>query len=222
MDPIGPPDDLRRLHRDWVGEGSNPQEGMKWSRDRWTSAFPEHRDVFHGLRDCLDRDAVRTVARTAVDGQQQAQQAFVVSFVWGFGTVGYGPFRARRILTTTPHALDSLHQVAVMLATEGPVAAYDRLSGDCRLRFLGPAFGTKYLAFCQPAGQPVSALIHDALVSSWLAAHGRPDLVSAGWSTMTYEAYLRQMHDWAAAIGCDAETVERLVFTAMQTSAAAA
>jgi hypothetical protein len=215
--PVGQipvPVELGRLHREWVQAGSSPQRGANWPRPRWIAAFPEHRSVLNRLPAPLDRDAVRTVARSAVDGPGRAQEAFVVSLTWGFGSVGYGPHRARKILTTTPRATESLHQVAITLAEEGPVAAYDRLSGDCRLKFFGPAFGTKYLAFCQPAGQPVVALIHDELVSSWLAKHGRPDLVSTGWSTGTYEAYLEQMHEWAANLGCGPETVEYMIFQA--------
>lgn len=104
--------------------------------------------------------------------------------------------------------------MALTLVDEGPVAAYGRLARDCPMKYLGPAFGTKFLAFCQPAGQPVVALIQDELVSSWLARHGRPDLTSNGWSERTYAAYLSQIHAWAAELGCDAETVERLIFQA--------
>lgn len=111
-----------------------------------------------------------------------------------------------------PRAPELLHAAALTLAEDGPVAAYGRLAHDCRMKYFGPAFGTKYLAFCQPAGQPLVALIHDGLVLSWLARHGRPDLVSTGWSERTYEAYLAQIHAWAAELGCDADTVEYLIF----------
>ena len=77
------------------------------------------------------------------------------------------------------------------------------------------SFGTKYLAFCQRPNQPLNALIHDELVSSWLSSHGRPDLASSSWSKRTYAAYLEQAHVWAAALDCDPEVVEYLIFQAM-------
>ena len=138
----------------------------------------------------------------------------MVALTWGCGYVGYGPHRARRILDTSPDAYRRLHAVTLTLLNDGPVVAYGRLAGDCRMKFFGPAFGTKFLTFCQPTGQPFTALIHDELVSSWLAKYGPSELVSAGWSERTYRAYLEQMHAWAAELDCDPETVEYLIFQA--------
>ncbi len=179
------------------------------------AAFPEHASVFAQLPGRLDRDAVRDVASYAADSPDRAIEAFVVTLTWGFGSVGYGPFRARRILASTPRPGELLQGVARTLIQDGPLAAYGRFAGDSRLKYLGPAFGTKYLAFCQPADQRPKALIHDELVSSWLARHGRPDLASASWSKRTYCAYLDQADAWATAMGCDPEVVEYLIFQAM-------
>ena len=128
--------------------------------------------------------------------------------------MGYGPHRARRILETSRDAPGLLHAVVRTLTDHGPTAAYARLAGDCRLKYLGPAFGTKFLAFCQPTGQPLAALIHDELVSSWLAENGRSELGSRGWRARTYGAYLAQIDAWAAELGCAAETVEYIIFQA--------
>ena len=208
------PDELRRLCHAWTHAGSPSQRGTAWPRDRWIAAFPEHADVYERLPKRLDRDVVRTVASNAHSGPTEAVVAFVATMTWGFGSVGYGPHRVRRVLETTPTAPVLLHAVARTLAADGPLAAYARLARDCRLKFLGPAFGTKYLAFCQPSGQPLVALIHDELVSAWLARNGRPDLESSSWSVPTYAAYLAQLHAWATDLGCSAETVEYLIFQA--------
>lgn len=92
------------------------------------------------------------------------------------------------------------------------MAAYRTLAGEHRVKGLGVAFGTKYVAFCHPAGATPTALIHDELVSSWLALNGRPDLRAADWSPPTYEAYLSQMHAWADDLRITAEEVEYLIF----------
>jgi hypothetical protein len=146
---------------------------------------------------------------------EAARAAFLATMAWGYGRVGYGPDRARRILESTAAADDRLMQVAQTLALDGPVAAYTELGGRCRLVGFGPAFGTKFLAFCQPASRTLTALIHDNLVSAWLDLHGRPDLVSKGWETVTYAAYLEQMHLWAAELRSDPEDVEYLIFQSM-------
>jgi len=167
VDPA--PEELRRRYRKWKRAGSPRQRGIAWPLDRWIAEFPEHKAIFEGLPAHLDRAGVRDVARLAGEGPEPAQAAFVVASTWGYGTVGYGPHRTRRIFNTSPRAPELLHAVARTLADDGPVAAYGRLARDCRMKYLGPAFGTKYLAFSQPVGHPLAALIHDELVSSWLA-----------------------------------------------------
>ena len=99
--------------------------------------------------------------------------------------------------------------------SEGALPAYRHLAGDYRIPGLGPAFGTKYIAFCQPGGHRPAALIHDELVSTWLATNARPDLSSTAWSVAIYEAYLDQVHRWADELEIDPEVVEYLIFQSM-------
>lgn len=213
-DAISVPADLDLLHRDWLATGRPSQQAFSWPRGHWISAFPEHRDLFARLRPRIDRKDARAVAGSAYLGRDAAVDAFLVTMAWGYGNVGYGPHRTSSILSGTPDAADRLHTVAETLAADGPVAAYARLGGDCRLHGLGPSFGTKYLAFCQPPGASPVALILDNLVLGWLVAHGRADLNSADWSVRRYESYLLQARAWADDLGCDAETVEWLIFQA--------
>jgi hypothetical protein len=53
-----------------------------------------------------------------------------------------------------------------------PRAAYRRLAqeDDFRLKWLGPAIGTKCLCFWQYRPADTTALILDSLVGSWLSA----------------------------------------------------
>jgi hypothetical protein len=139
---------------------------------------------------------------------------FVATMAWGFGWVGYGPHRTVKMLAT-PDAVTRLHAVRQAILSAGAVAGYRRLAGDCRIKGLGPAFGTKFITFCQPAGVRPAALIHDELVSTWMAANGRPDLSSTAWSGPTYEAYLDQVHRWADELQIDPEAVEYLIFQSM-------
>ena len=143
--------------------------------------------------------------------------AFVAVMAWGYGSVGYGPYRTTRVLSDTPDAGKRLLAVTRTLADEGALAAYRRLASprDCRLLGLGPAFGTKYLYFCQPPDQEVTALIHDALVSTWLLREAGLTLSSAVWSVSTYRHYLELMHKWAAELACRPDELEYGIFAAM-------
>lgn len=113
-----------------------------------------------------------------------------------------------------PSAGEKLKAVALTVCVEGAIAAYQSLGGANHVGGLGPAFGTKYLAFGQPEGAEPVALIHDELVTAWLEANGRPDLRAAGWEPEVYRSYLDQMHVWARDLGVSPETVEYLIFQA--------
>jgi hypothetical protein len=136
---------------------------------------------------------------------------------WGYGNVGYGPFRTKKILTSRPDAARCLEQVAQTLERDGAVAAYRRLasSADCRLRGLGPSFGTKFLYFSQPQCHQVTALIFDSLVSEWLFREANLYLPCQTWRAVTYEAYLSTMQAWSRELGVRPDDVECSIFQAM-------
>lgn len=139
----------------------------------------------------------------------------MVAMAWGYGGVGYGPWRITRILTQNRGAAARLHAAAVTLTSSGPESAYRRMTdyADCRLRFLGPAFGTKFLAFCS-ADSRQPALILDRLVASWLARNTRLQLNPIPWDPTAYSRYLRTMCGWADALGIEPDDLECRVFSA--------
>lgn len=200
----------------WRADGSRPQAAMAWSRSRWLAAFPDYRDVARDVPEQLDRAALRSLCRGAATDERSAKRAIFAVMAWGHGSNGNGPYRAGPVLSArgTP---ERLRLVAGTLSTDGTLAAYRRLAdgGDCRLKGLGPAFGTKYLYFCQPEGQSPTALIHDRLVSEWLLGHAGLALSSEQWSVRTYGAYLDQMEAWADDLGCSPDDVELCIFQAM-------
>jgi hypothetical protein len=179
--------------------------------------MPDQADLFRSLPNPLDRTALRRVGAEASIDAISAERALVAVMVWGNGNNGYAQDRTSKILSNTSRAADKLLAVAQTLGTEGALAAYRRLGDDrdCRLSRLGPAFGTKFLYFCQPEGQELMALIHDRTVSEWIANHAGLTLSSEEWSVPTYRAYLRQMHDWAADLSCQPDDVELGIFRAM-------
>jgi len=213
------PEVLRQLVSRWRSDGSPTQRGFCWSRDDWVRDFPQHADLFRGMPDHLDRETLRALCARAPTDARSAEEAFVAVMVWGYGrTVGYGRFRTKRILTATPDAGDRLLMAARTLADVGAMAAYGRLARreDCRLRWLGPAFGTKYLHFCQPRGQLPTALIHDRVVAAWVRRETALDLDPGAWAQRTYRQYLDVMHAWASELTCRPDELEGLIFKAEQ------
>ena len=210
------PPSLRELVACWRHEGSPSQPGTSWPRPQWLDGFPRHRDVLRAMPDLLDRAVLRGFGETAAVDVVTAERAFIAVMAWGYAKTGYGPYRAT-VALKTPRARESLLVAARTLADSGPVAAYGRLAGDCRLTYFGPAFVTKFLSFCQPLDQGPSALILDSLVSAWLRREADVELNSGSWSASTYSRYLDLMDNWAAALECRPDELECCVFSAMST-----
>ncbi len=203
------------LYARWLAAGRPRQPAMAWPRDRWLRMLPEHAEFLRALPAVLDREAVRAYGLRATETPALAAEAFIAVMAWGYGDVGFGPFRTARALGETPEAPNRLFSIATTLANGGPLAAYRRLASDARLIGLGPAFGTKFLYFTQPDGAPKPALILDRLVARWLVCEAGVELDPVPWSGSTYRRYLELMHEWAALIGCRPDELEYCMFQAM-------
>ncbi|MFF1560472.1 hypothetical protein [Streptomyces sp. NPDC058279] len=154
----------------------------------------------------ISRTQVVEVVREAVRGDRWAE-AFVASYVWGQGRIGYGPHRLKDILAE-PNVADVVAGADAALREDGAVAAYDVLYRA--VRGLGPAFFTKLLYFlglARDAPAAPRALILDQRVARVVRAHAtriglEAGLASAsdvatwtwsdsGWTPHRYEVYLR-------------------------------
>jgi hypothetical protein len=209
-----PPAAVVRVVRGWQAHGRPRQQATRWPRERWLAAFPEDSCALALLPEYLDRASVRAACLDAPSSPAAARHAFLVVMAWGHGMVGFGPWRTARILQEGSHAPDRLAKVAQHLVHWGALDAYSLLGGDCRLRGLGPAFGTKYLYFCPQSAAGPRALIFDRLVAAWLAQHADVRLSPVSWSSKTYRHYLELVRSWADALGVACDEVEQCIFQA--------
>ena len=132
------------------------------------------------------------------------------TYAWGHGTSGYGPARLRKILENNDLTdIDrSLDDAVDALRTDGAAAAYGVLNR--RVRYLGPAFFTKFL-YAAGEGLGVDGprpLILDQRVAASLraltttlnrSANLSPDLpawlwTNSGWSLHRYDQYVTFAH----------------------------
>ncbi len=162
--PIPPA--LSEAVRRWREHGEPPQRASRWSRGSWLRYFPVHHAFLDSLPDGIDRDEATRHAAGAVTSEG-AERAFLAAMIWGYGPVGYGPWRTARVLTENPHASERLAEVARVARDRGGVAAFRELA-KTRLRYLGVAFGTKYLRFVTAALSQDAAPILDAVVHGGL------------------------------------------------------
>jgi hypothetical protein len=206
---------MRHVVDAWRAAGSPSQQGIAWPRQHWMVAFPSHAATFAALPEHLDRTAVRQACVRASVSPADAERSFLAVMAWGYGRVGYGPFRVRRVLDAAPDAGVRLQAAAGAVAEGRPVEAYACLGdhGAARLPYLGPAFGTKFLYFCSSSGTR-PALILDRLVSRWLRENVGLAFNEVRWSVSTYTRYLETMAGWAGELALAADELEVCMFSA--------
>lgn len=202
---------VQNLIDTWRSSGSRPQGRFPWPRAAWVASFPEIDATTIDLPELIGRGDVRRRAQQADREPEAARRSFIIAMAWGYGAQGYGRFRTARVLDD-PAATTKLHDVVTTLYADGAIAAYQRMATDCRLRYLGPAFGTKFLYFCDPGRWHPKALILDRLVGDWWHANLGQALNPWAWDSDTYARYLVAMDRWARRLECESDDLETLMF----------
>jgi hypothetical protein len=192
--------------RRWRGRKMPPQPGSRWSRVSWAREFGSYRDLLDLLPDRVDRAEAARHARAAARAEG-AVRAFLAAMIWGYGPVSHGPYRTARVLRENPDAAERLAGIARIARDEGGLAAFAHVEAR-PLRYLGVAFGTKYLYFCSTGTAPIL----DAVVCRWLSTHADLRLNIDTWRTADYKRYLDALADWSAQLSLPPGTVEELIF----------
>jgi hypothetical protein len=174
----------------------------------------------------LDRTIVRDVvqANLAVD---RVLAAFVPVLIWG-GPGGYGPFRAKAILTglrnrtnaTAPMDGTIRHRLlagANAVRDSGAEEAFRLMNNEGKIKYLGGAFFTKWIAFASMVDSidgPDVAPILDKRVSDWIAANTVPGerTCLSPQSSGDYCRYLDVLDSWGAPFGRTRAQVELGIF----------
>jgi len=201
--------------------------------DRWRTALPPDAwpDGFPDTGLVWRRD-VFAVAQAWHAGRSSTRQLLVAVLMWGYGPIGYGPWRTLRSLEADPdgkrlaYALEGLR--APVRDEETLRIAYQRLRDpkESRLPRLGPALFTKLLYFAgyrraAAGGAPgpgttalgdgqLQPLILDPAVARQLPAEAGVRR-GAGWLPAEWLAYLHWAADQARRRGVEPDEVEMAV-----------
>ncbi|MFY1619551.1 hypothetical protein [Micromonospora sp. WMMD736] len=177
--------------------------------DAWPDDFPVSGEVW--------RQDVFAVAEAYRAGSASARQLLAAVLMWGYGPIGYGPWRAARSLGGDPTG-ERLTSALEDISVPGEVAlrtAYRRFRdpAQARLPWLGPAFFTKVLYFAgyRRGVGGVQPLILDRVVADRLPAEAGVTRRN-GWSSDEWLAYLRWAAGQAQRRGVEPDAVELALF----------
>lgn len=192
----------------------------------WTKWFATDDDLalitgLHPLQ--LSRRDVGRLATEALAGTVTWRCAFMAAMMWGYGTVGYGAYRTRKMLGM-PNAESTIGRAANLVTTGQLRAAYESF----KVRTSGPAFFTKSFYFVglgATTSRPLPVVL-DSVVANSLerlgmdvaqfvdATRGGDGRITAlGRDAAGYLRYVETMDAWAKAILCRADQIEMWLFT---------
>jgi hypothetical protein len=192
----------------------------------------------HGLPDGvpqtgrISRGDVLDIGQQVRARTRPASDLLVASFIWGWGTTGYGPHRLDSIQAAAGDRLESSLQRALDAINEDPaapdaIAGYTHLYGGrddqdrvapgqepwSRLQGFGPAFFTKFLYF-----STLGALILDNRLANAVYQRSQlPHLVSKNtrsiaWTPYRYSVYLHWMTQTARTVEAEPQLLELTMF----------
>lgn len=205
------------------------QGAFGWNRVKWGPVVhdvPDAEDALRTLPDRLDRTVVRDVVQGNLT-TDRALGALVPVLIWG-GPGGFGPFRARKILTgvntranidavVDDTIRDRLIKGAEAVRRSGPAEGFRVMNNEGKVKHLGGSFFTKWLAFTSMGGAidgAEVAPILDKRVRDWIAKHtsgpGQIDLSTN--STRDYIRYLELLDSWGKPYERTRTQVELAIF----------
>ena len=203
---------LASIVEEWIQQGRPPQEAFNWkkSRKNWIRDIPTERSFIENLSVELSRGYLRAIHDLK---KSKTSEIFVASMIWGYGDLGYGSYRVKKMFST-PGFQEKIDKSYELASTGRVLEAYEFLSKN-RIRQLGPAFGTKWLSFASPSEEP--APIYDSFIALWVDKFAKQDFAgvttsSVVWNKRTYGAYFEWIQKNSVAFRVKPDDLELVIF----------
>jgi hypothetical protein len=194
---------------------------FRYNAESWARSFDGDADLaalVERFPEKIGRRNLRALSQEAAGDPSLLRRLFLATMVWGFGPVGYGPYR-------TTHMLAALDAKA-MLTTTATCTAEGRLSDaytGFKLPKCGPAFFTK---FFYSIGLGYQLTPQPLVLDSRVAASLQLLACDSGWPLYYftkssgyvtgfpkgYIRYLEAMHQWSVELGCRPDAIELFLF----------
>ena len=214
-----PPRKLMRL-LEWLQNATlSHQPPQIFYPENWLNAIEldEMQILLQRFPTSLRRFDIVPLAREASETETPSaiRQLFLATMLWGYGTVGYGPWRMSHI-TANIEQLDDVLFNALRAIKYGNVRTAFSVLQDAHIPFLGPAYFTKYLYFAGlGCGIDRYPLILDTRILQSLSALIGKRTFSEG-TVNDYHNYVVTLHEWAEMLDCRADSIEYLLFLTPQ------
>lgn len=180
--------------------------------------------LVHKYPGAITRGDLADLARTTQAQREpaSARRLFLGVMLWGYGTVGYGPYRTARMLNA-PNAARILRSTLDCIRNGAIRRAYEQFN----LPMCGSAFFTKYFYFAGlGCDLRVSPLILDSLVMNelkqWLkldvtrfarfSRNEKGAISVVGRDAARYDHYVETMNRWASDLRCRPDSIELFLF----------
>ena len=164
--------------------------------------------------DSLSRRDIFALAEPARKTSEGALNLLWHTLAWGTGRSNRNNrSRIRAVASSTD--IPELLGEAAELSISDPIAAYELLRHRRRnrVKYLGPAFFTKFLYFAGGGEETHQPLILDARVAKSLGKAGWKPLYSFNWSSETYGQYLALVSRWQEELETSrGDLIERSLF----------
>ncbi|MFF3253859.1 hypothetical protein ACFYWP_23260 [Actinacidiphila glaucinigra] len=150
-------------------------------------------------RNSISRAALFTMATAPLDSDEDVLRLLWHVLAWGSGSKLRNNHRRLDVIGEGTSTAAAALREAASLARTDPEAAYRRLFTGTRVRYLGPAFFTKYLYFAGGGSSEHPCVILDSQVAETLNKRcGWHSLRSGGnWPPETYQRYCTLLTRWA-------------------------
>jgi len=214
-----PPRKLMRL-LEWLQNATlSHQPAQIFYPENWLQAIQldEMPSLLQKFPSAIRRFDIVPLAREACETESTSsiRELFLATMLWGYGTVGYGPWRMAHI-TSNMEQLDGILFNALRAIKYGSVHTAFTIFQDAHIPFLGPAYFTKYLYFAGlGCGINHYPLIMDTRILQSLRALLGKRAFSEGTAD-DYQNYIATLHEWAEMLDCRADSIEYLLFLTPQ------
>ena len=148
-----------------------------------------------------------------IKDSETMEDVFIGAMIFGYGPVGYGASRVGRVIRENPDLIAKLNR-QYDAAAKGPAPSWQSHTKDAKVKYIGPAFATKFAYFAARHQKAIGVVPLIADINTSRAMGRLAGIPQSVKRSVSYEEYVNLAHTWGAEVGGDygADEIERAIF----------